>query len=158
MGHNDNGDPRPNSKREKDDEHRAKRTLPGTTEESVKGVGGVVYTFGHYLRTMASDVEKKGAVAVLSGMVPTNSWSNGAMRPATSFPFAEYAKTVAKEKNIPYLDHTKYTIKMYNAKGEKASAGYFWSPQDTTHTNAAGARGKPLLLFFNKRYGLMSLL
>jgi rhamnogalacturonan acetylesterase len=148
MGHNDNGDPRPNSKSEKDDEHRSKRTLPGTGKNSVKGVGGEVFTFGEYLRKMISDVTARKAVPVLSGMVPTNVWEGErVMRPASKFPYAEYSKEVAKAAGPPteYLDHTKYSVKRFSDIGQpKMKPAYF--PNDNTHTSPAGARCRFLRL------------
>jgi rhamnogalacturonan acetylesterase len=146
MGHNDNGDPRIGSTREQDDAHRSKRTLSGIGNETVQGVGGTVHTFGWYLRSMIANVQRAQAVPVLSGMVPTSSWTGGKMRAADKFPFAEYAKEVAKAAGPPveYLDHTLYTVKIFEKKGESSMKNYFpnLEKRDNTHTNAAGARRK----------------
>jgi rhamnogalacturonan acetylesterase len=48
------------------------------------------------------------------------------------------AQTVAKQEGAEYIDHTRYTVLRFQALGEKGVKAYF--PQDSTHTNEAGAR------------------
>jgi rhamnogalacturonan acetylesterase len=95
MGHNDNGDPRTDVK------NRA--TLPGIGPESVVvasnatgGTSETVYTFGHYLRKMISDVRQAGGVPLLSGMVPIMSWTGDVLR--RDWPFADYAREVCDSR------------------------------------------------------------
>jgi rhamnogalacturonan acetylesterase len=92
MGHNDNGDPTTDTK--------FRATLPGIGHESVvvasNATGGTterVYTFGHYLRKMISDVKHAGGVPILSGMVPIMSWNGGVLE--TDWAFADYEREVS---------------------------------------------------------------
>jgi rhamnogalacturonan acetylesterase len=147
MGHNDAGDPT------KGDKYTDRGTLRGTDSKSVsvqtsKGKEEV-HTFGYYLKNMVKDVQAKQAIPILSGMVPTNSWEGNQMRPAEKFVFAEYSKEVAKTTHVEYLDHTKYSVKRFTALGSTKTKTMF--PNDSTHTNAEGARRKIFQSFRKKK-------
>lgn len=97
MGHNDNGDPTTDTK--------FRATLPGIGHESVvvasNATGGTterVYTFGHYLRKMISDVKHAGGVPILSGMVPIMSWNGDVLE--TDWAFADYERNVSLCSNL----------------------------------------------------------
>jgi rhamnogalacturonan acetylesterase len=97
MGHNDNGDPTTDVK--------ARATLPGIGHESVvvasNATGGRterVYTFGHYVRKMISDVKHAGGVPVLSGMVPVMSWTGDVLE--KNWAFANYERQVCLFSNL----------------------------------------------------------
>jgi len=134
MGHNDEADPR------KGDKYADRGTLPGTDQamtakvQTSKGTEQV-YSFGHYLRSMIQDVKAKGAVPVISGMVPRNYWQNGKLQ--QTWKFTEYAREVAKELQVEFLDHTKYSVNRLNALGQTKSKALF--PNDNTHTGPKGA-------------------
>ncbi|KAF7125921.1 hypothetical protein CNMCM5793_002280 [Aspergillus hiratsukae] len=136
MGHNDNGDPRTDVK------NRA--TLPGIGPESVvvasNATGGTterVYTFGHYLREMIRDVRQAGGVPVLSGMVPVMSWTGDVLR--RDWPFADYARGVAEEEGVEYIDHTKYAVNRWQAFGSVNATMPYYPLNDYTHTSWSGA-------------------
>lgn len=140
MGHNDNGTPGTGGDVGKD-----RAVLPGVGEETIvvqNTTGGTgsetVYTFGHYLRGMIKDVRKRGGIPVLSGMVPTMAWTNGTLQ--TSWPFTEWARQTAESERTGFIDHTEYSVEMFQGLGETKSLTMF--PEDHTHTNAAGATGK----------------
>jgi len=71
-------------------------------------------------------------------MVNRNYWSNGTLQ--SDWPFAGYAAKVAKQTQVEYIDHTKYSVKRFGAMGGAEAKKYF--PNDNTHTNAPGARSK----------------
>lgn len=133
MGHNDDaGDPAtdPNDR----------TTLPGIGDNSVtitnsKGAKETVYTFGFYLRRMIADVRAKGATPVLSGMVNRNYWTGSTLQ--SNWPFATYAQQVAAAQGVEYVDHTKYSVKLFQSFGATKAKTYF--PNDNTHTNWPGA-------------------
>ncbi|KAI0602194.1 rhamnogalacturonan acetylesterase [Biscogniauxia sp. FL1348] len=133
MGHNDDGDP------ETDPKDRA--TLPGVGEETVvvttaAGKNETVHTFGWYLREMIADVQAIGARPIISGMVNRNNWKNGTLQ--LSWAFTDYAKRVAKEESVEWVDHTAYSVAEFQSFGETKAKTYY--PEDNTHTNPAGAR------------------
>lgn len=131
MGHNDDGDPTTSDR----------ATLPGTGENTVTvttttGSKEVVHTFGWYLRRMIADVKAKGATPIISGMVNRNYWSGNTLQ--ASWPFADYAKSVADAAGVEYIDHTKYSVALFQAMGATKAKTYF--PNDNTHTNWDGAK------------------
>ncbi|KZL80469.1 rhamnogalacturonan acetylesterase [Colletotrichum incanum] len=132
MGHNDDGDPKTDTK------NRA--TLPGIGGDSIvvttsNGTQETVHSFGWYLREMIADVQAKKAVPVLSGMVPRNYWTGNTLR--KDWPFADYAKQVAQKADVAYVDHTTYSVAKWQLMGPITAKTYF--PQDNTHTNWPGA-------------------
>jgi len=139
MGHNDDGDPSMNNSNH---DKAGRSTLKGTGSETVIGPlkeGGTetVHTFGWYLRAMINDVKKRDGIALVSGMVPRNTWqSNGRFR--HEWPMAKSAETVAREEKVEYIDHTKYTADRFDGLGEGRVKAFF--PKDSTHTNNDGAR------------------
>ncbi|KAF5254516.1 hypothetical protein FANTH_774 [Fusarium anthophilum] len=131
MGHNDDGDPTTSDR----------ATLPGTGEETVTvttttGSKEVVHTFGWYLRKMVADVKAKGATPVISGMVNRNYWTGNTLQ--SKWPFADYAEAVAKAAGVEYINHTKYSVALFQAMGPTKAKTYY--PNDNTHTNWEGAK------------------
>jgi rhamnogalacturonan acetylesterase len=126
MGHNDEGN----------EINGLKHVLPGTGSEVRNTPNGEVGTFGSYLRKMIADVEARGGIPVLSGRTPGNIW-NGA-RFLTDYPFATWTAEVARNNGVEYLDHTKYSVRLFQTIGKEISGRYFSG--DTVHSNAAGAR------------------
>ncbi|KAI0025886.1 rhamnogalacturonan acetylesterase [Xylariomycetidae sp. FL0641] len=133
MGHNDDGDPTT------DEDDRA--TLPGVGDDTVTlvtstGQQEAVHTFGWYLREMVSDVQEKGAVPIISGMVNRNYWDGNTLQ--SDWPFADYAQQVADEAGVEYIDHTRYSVAGWQAMGPTQAKTYY--PEDNTHTSWEGAR------------------
>ncbi|KAH7269119.1 SGNH hydrolase-type esterase domain-containing protein [Fusarium redolens] len=131
MGHNDDGDPTASDR----------ATLPGTGEETVTvttttGSKEVVHTFGWYLRKMIADVKAKGATPILSGMVNRNYWTGNTLQ--SKWPFADYAEAVAKAAGVEYINHTNYSVALFQAMGPTKAKTYY--PNDNTHTNWDGAK------------------
>ncbi|KFY76095.1 hypothetical protein V499_04110 [Pseudogymnoascus sp. VKM F-103] len=136
MGHNDNGDPTTDTK--------FRATLPGIGHESVvvasNATGGTterVYTFGHYLRKMISDVKHAGGVPILSGMVPIMSWNGGVLE--TDWAFADYEREVAEQEHVEYIDHTKYAVNRWQAFRSVNATAPYYPLDDFTHTSWPGA-------------------
>ncbi|KAF4438658.1 Rhamnogalacturonan acetylesterase [Fusarium acutatum] len=131
MGHNDDGDPTTSDR----------ATLPGTGEETVTvttttGSKEVVHTFGWYLRKMIADVKAKGATPIISGMVNRNYWTGNTLQ--SKWPFADYAEAVAKAAGVEYINHTNYSVALFQVMGPTKAKTYY--PNDNTHTNWDGAK------------------
>ena len=129
-GHNDDGDPTTSDR----------AVLPGIANNSqvvttTTGTTETVHSFGWYLRKMIVDVRAKGATPILSGMVNRNYWTGSTLQ--SSWPFADYAKQVAAQTAVEYIDHTKYSVALFQAMGATKAKTYF--PNDNTHTNWDGA-------------------
>lgn len=133
MGHNDDVDPTTDVK--------DRGTLPGTGDETVivttqAGVKETVHTFGWYLNKMISDVKAKKATPILSGMVPRNYWKGETLQ--ADWAFADYAAEVAAARSVEYVDHTAYSVALFQSFGPTKSKTYY--PEDNTHTNPEGAK------------------
>lgn len=133
MGHNDDVDPTTDVK--------DRGTLPGIGNETVTvltqaGVNETVHTFGWYLNEMISDVQTKKATPVISGMVPRNYWTGETLQ--SDWAFADYARQVAHARRVEYIDHTAYSVKLFQSFGPTKAKTYF--PEDNTHTNSEGAK------------------
>jgi rhamnogalacturonan acetylesterase len=134
MGHNDDVNP------SKNDKYSDRGVLPGLGNESKvctlnSGRTEKVFTFGHYLRIMIDDVKKKDAFPILSGMVPRNYWKNNKLQ--DNWAYAKYEEEQAKMSRVEYVDHTKYSVKRFQAMGKSASTAMY--ADGATHTNAKGA-------------------
>jgi len=133
MGHNDEGDPSNSTS------HRA--TLPGIGDDTVEtttasGKAETVHSFGWYLRKMVADIQEREAIPLISGMVNRNQWRGEQLRPG--WPFARDAAKVAKKLGVEYIDHTHYSVAVFQQMGSAKASAYF--PNDHTHTNPGGAR------------------
>lgn len=132
MGHNDDVDPTTDVK--------DRGTLPGIGSETVTiltqaGVNETVHTFGWYLNKMISDVKAKKATPIISGMVPRNYWTGDTVQ--SGWAFADYAKQVANARKVEYINHTAYSVALFQSFGPTKAKTYY--PNDNTHTNPAGA-------------------
>jgi rhamnogalacturonan acetylesterase len=134
MGHNDESDPT------KNDKYSQRGTLPGLGEESknvnVNGKIETAHTFGYYLHSMIEDVKEKGAIPVISGMVPRNYWTGQKLQ--SSWSFSTYGREQAQESSVEFLDHTHYSVKALQELGSEKAGKLF--PQDKTHTGPEGAK------------------
>lgn len=97
MGHNDDGDPTAQNS------YADRATLPGIGEDTViattlANVTEVVHSFGWYLRKMIVDVEAKGGVPILSGMVNRNYWTGDVLQ--SVWAFATYAQQVRRRLTL----------------------------------------------------------
>jgi rhamnogalacturonan acetylesterase len=125
MGHND----------ERNGNDDLKYVLPGTGAEVQTTPNGEIRTFGWYLRKMVADVKEKGGIPVLSGRTPGNVWRGNVF--VSGYPFVTWTAEVAKDKGVEYLDHTKYSVWLFQAIGKDITGRFFAG--DTVHSNAAGA-------------------
>jgi rhamnogalacturonan acetylesterase len=86
---------------------------------------------------MVDNVRSKKAIPLISGPLPQNNFRGTTFQ--SDWPFAKDSEAVAKQKSVDYIDHTKYSVKRFQAMGPDAVNKLF--PQDHTHTNDAGAKG-----------------
>ncbi|KAF4552055.1 Rhamnogalacturonan acetylesterase-like protein [Elsinoe fawcettii] len=131
-GHNDDVDPTTDTK--------DRGTLPGTGDKTVvvttsKGTQETVHTFGWYLTKMIDDVKAKKATPIISGMVNRNYWTGDVLQ--KDWPFADTAKAVAATNKVEYLDHTAYSVALFQSYGATKAKTFY--PNDNTHTNWPGA-------------------
>ena len=120
---------------------RARASLKGTGDESetviMAATGGPekVFTFGHYLRSYIRQAKAKGAYPVVLSPTPRNVWKDGKMERMNET-YAKWAREVADQENVPYIDLNDLAAKKTEALGESKGKSLFF---DAAHTNREGA-------------------
>lgn len=137
LGHNDNGPY---------DHGRARATIPGIRKDSLMvtiketGEKETVYTYGEYMRRFVSEVKAKGAHPILFSLTPRNAWDDKDSTKVTRVnkTFGLWAKKVAKQQNIPFIDLNDITARKYEKFGKEKVKYMFYL--DRIHTSAFGAK------------------
>jgi lysophospholipase L1-like esterase len=137
LGHNDNGPY---------DSGRARASIPGIGKDSLlvtikeTGVTETVYTYGEYMRRFVRDVKAKGAHPVLMSLTPRNAWDDKDSTVITRVnkTFGLWAKQIAKEQRIPFIDLNEITARKFEKFGKEKVKYMFYI--DRIHTSAFGAR------------------
>jgi lysophospholipase L1-like esterase len=134
FGHNDGGDIK---------NANGRPDLPGTGDETetVKRADGteeIVHTFGWYARKFVHDVRAKGGRPVLMSTTVYNRWvdghhSNGSGKISVN----DWARQIAAEEKVPFLDHGAIISAKYNQLGQEAVKSFFAA--DPLHTTTPGA-------------------
>lgn len=123
---------------------RARASIKGIGSDSIEvileesGEKEIVYTYGWYLRKYINDVKAKGATPILVSPIPRNDWENDRIIfKEKSYPF--WAKQVAEQENVAFIDLHSLMIKELEKCGENNSTGVYFFKRDHTHTTAKGA-------------------
>ena len=124
------------------DDKRARGTLRGVGEETeaidnlLTKQPEVVHTYGWYLRLFVREAKAVGADVVVCSPVPRRSWKDGRIgRPSDSYP--QWARRVAAEEGVTFVDLYESVAARYDALGEEAVKALF--ADENTHTSRAGA-------------------
>ncbi|MDQ8204124.1 rhamnogalacturonan acetylesterase [Pelagicoccus sp. SDUM812003] len=123
---------------------RARGSLPGLGDESVfienavTGKGEIVYTFGHYIRKMVSDVRERGGQPVLLSLTARNLWKDGRLERGSGM-YGYWDYELAKELDVPFVDVTGLAVEKMEPMGSKEALDALF-PKDYVHTGAEGAR------------------
>jgi lysophospholipase L1-like esterase len=133
-GHNDDGP--------LDDQARARGTLHGVGDETkevdnpILKIHETVHTYGWYLRRYVADAKAKGAIPIICSPIPRKAWKDGkVVRNASNY--GGWAKQVAEQEHIEFIDLNEIIARRYDALGEAAVEPLFGDPH--THTSRAGA-------------------
>lgn len=116
-------------------------TIGGTspTETRVvtndKGVQETVYSFGQYLRMFVDETVALGATPILCSRTPRGSFSNGTL--SLDKNYRQWAKTIAEEKGVAFIDLEGVANPIYTAFGEWKVAQLYYN--GTLHTSLLGA-------------------
>ena len=122
--------------------------LRGTGKDSVildwgNNTREVVRTYGENLRRMVQRAKEKGVNPVLLSMIPRNQWDEHGKVKRAKNDFGLWAKQIAEEENIAFVDLNEITAVKYDKLGpDRVKMNYF--PGDHTHTNYAGAKENAL--------------
>ena len=137
LGHNDNGPY---------DSGRARASISGIGKDSLNviiketGAKETVYTYGEYMRRFVRDVKAKGAHPVLLSLTPRNAWDDkdSTIITRVNKTFGLWAKRIAKEQRIPFIDLNEITARKFERYGKEKVKYMFYL--DRIHTSAFGAR------------------
>jgi lysophospholipase L1-like esterase len=125
-----------------DDTARARGTIRGIGTESkeiynpIKKIKEVVYTYGFYMRKFVQDAKAKGAIPIMCSLVPRNGWKDGKVN-RSSDNYALWAKQVAEQEGIKYIELNGLIANAYDKMGQEAVKKFFIA--DNTHTSNDGA-------------------
>ncbi|MDT0688930.1 rhamnogalacturonan acetylesterase [Salegentibacter sp. F188] len=136
FGHNDSGPI--------NDDFRARGTIKGIGEETeeidnmLTGEHEVVHSYGWYIRKIIQDTKEKGAIPIVMSPIPRNDWNNGKV-PRNADSYGGWAKQVAEEENVTFIDLNEKMASAMESKGEENVTGIYFYDRDHTHTSAKGA-------------------
>ena len=116
-------------------------SLPGVGEETQEVVNGTgaketVHTFGWYVRKMVEETKKAGGTAIVVSPTVRNIWKEGKVVRGLGH-YCEWAKQVAGDERVAYVDLNTIIADRYDAMGEEAVKKLFLV--DPVHTGPAGA-------------------
>lgn len=135
LGHNDNGPY---------DSGRARASIPGVGFDSLNvtiletGIQRTVYTYGEYLRRFVKESQAKGANVVLMSITMRNNFDETTGRAVRNNTHAIWAKQVANETSVPFIDMNEIVARRYDVYGQTKTKCMFYG--DNIHTNAYGAQ------------------
>jgi lysophospholipase L1-like esterase len=94
--------------------------------------------FAEYLRRYVDEARKAGIRPVLVAPVARRTFAGGKAS-TTLTPFADAAKKVAKEKDVPVIDLHRLAFDLFDRLGDEGSAELTASKTDRTHFTRKGA-------------------
>ena len=127
FGHNDNG---PRAPLRGTGDETAERENPETKQRET------MHTWGWHLRQYIADIRAKGATPIVCSLVPRKIWRDGKIA-RTSGSHADWARDIAREGNVAFLDLHELIASRYDALGEAAVNLLF--ADERVHTSRAGA-------------------
>ncbi|MFT3829094.1 MAG: rhamnogalacturonan acetylesterase [Opitutaceae bacterium] len=124
------------------DDKRARGTLPGVGEETeeidniLTRQHEVVHTYGWFLRQYVREAKARGVTPIVCSPVPRKKWIDGKVR-RTDSTYAGWARQVAQEEGVAFVDLSELVATRYDALGAAAVEPLF--ADEHTHTSRAGA-------------------
>ena len=98
----------------------------------------IVRSYGENLRRFVQEAKQKGAKPVILSMIPRNQWDEQGKVKRADKDFGLWARQIAEEQGVPFVDLNEITAKKYDKIGPVlVKEKYF--PGDHTHTNYEGA-------------------
>lgn len=96
-----------------------------------------VYSYGENLRRFVLQAKAFGVQPIILSMIPRNQWDDSGTVKRADKDYALWARQIAEEQQIPFIDLNEITARRYEELGQQKVKEYF--PQDHTHTNYQGA-------------------
>ena len=123
---------------------RARGTLDGTGEEmqtvTMERNGGPedVYTYGHYIRMMVRQAKMRGAHVIVMSPSSKNTWEGENKVSRFTDTYAAWARTVAEEEKVEYIDLNELTSAAFEQIGRTVATREYFA--GGVHTTEKGAR------------------
>jgi rhamnogalacturonan acetylesterase len=136
FGHNDSGP--------LDDTARARGTLPGIGEDSREIENPIlkrhetVHTYGWYIREYVREAKAKKVTILVCSLIPRKIWKDGRVVRSSGDSYGGWARQIAEQEHVPFIDLNEIIGREYDALGEQAVEPLFADPH--THTSLEGAR------------------
>ena len=124
------------------DDRRARGTIPGIGDESVDihnlltDKDETIYSFGHYIRKMVSDVKAKNATPILMSLTARNLWKNHRIERGSG-QYGAWMYQLAWELDTAFIDLTNPVADQLEALGQEKTAQMY--TKDYVHFNPLGA-------------------
>ncbi|MEI7948028.1 MAG: rhamnogalacturonan acetylesterase [bacterium] len=96
-------------------------------------------TYRDYLKIYINQFRAIGAKPIIVSSVTRRTFDKNNRIASSLTPFAEAAKAVAKEMDVPFIDLHTLSVEHHNAIGPEASMTYNPKADDMTHFNKKGA-------------------
>lgn len=104
-------------------------------------------SYRDYLRRFVADIRAAGAEPIIISSLTRRHFDPDGRIESTLGPWAEGARAVATELEVPFIDLHAASIALHNQLGKGRSADFDYEPGDRTHLNEAGARVIAGLIF-----------
>jgi len=127
------------------DDRRARGTLKGNGEDTAEidnmltGKHEIVHSYGWYIRQYIQEIKAKGATPIVCSLIPRNRWTNGKVNRSVEG-YALWATQAAKAEGAFFIDLNRLISDHYDQLGQKGVTALYFDREETTHTNAVGAR------------------
>ncbi len=96
-------------------------------------------TYRDYLKIYIKAFREIGATPILVSSVARRRFDDRGKIASTLTPWAEAAKAVAREMDVPFVDLYTASVKLHNELGREASMAFNPKEGDTSHFNKQGA-------------------
>ena len=127
------------------DDRRARGTIKGNGDETqeidnmLTGEREIVHSYGWYLRQFIKEIKAKGATPIVCSLIPRNRWTDGKVDRSVNS-YALWAEQAATAAGAFFIDLNKLICDHYDSVGQVRVTALYFDEDETTHTNAAGAR------------------
>lgn len=126
------------------DAKRARGTIKGVGEETetidnmVTLKREVVHTYGWYIRQYIKEAKELGATPIVCSLVPRKKWDEEGKIQRSVDSYADWAKQVAEEEGVGFIDLHNAVADHYDELGKRAVDPLFADAH--THTSLEGAK------------------
>ena len=96
-------------------------------------------SYQDYLRRFVTDIRGAGAKPIIVSSLTRRNFDQQGCIQSTLGPWADGARAVADELDVPFVDLHRLSIDLHNRIGPELSSTFNPEPDDRTHLNAEGA-------------------